>query len=116
MTTPYEGITSVALADPYHERVPLLEHRRHRSVNTSAPIRVADTGKAAWAEHAAHLGQRSDGLEEMHQHHMGKDGVEGAIGKGQPINICDLEADVHHPTRSTQFQRLCDLRRLLLPR
>ena len=107
--TAHEGIAAVALPDPYRKRVPLLKQWRRGRVDTSAPITVANPNNTAWAEHAAHLRQRSDRFAQMHQHHMGKDGVKGAIGKGQPIHISNLEAHVHHPTRSTQGLRLCDL-------
>jgi hypothetical protein len=106
----HEGVTAVALPDSNRKSIPLLEQRRRGRVNTSAPITVAHPGNTACSEHAAHLGQRSDGLAEMHQHHMGKDGVERAIEKGQPIDICNFEADVRHSTRRTQGLRLLDLR------
>ena len=43
---------------------------------------------------------------------MSKDGVEGAIGEGQAVDICNLEVRVRHPPRNAQSLCLCNLRRL----
>ena len=95
------AVAAIALPDPYRKCIPLLKQWCHRRVDTSAPITVANPSNAAQAEHAAYLHQRSDGFLQMHQHRVSKDGVEGAIGKGQAVDICNLEARVHHPLRNT---------------
>ena len=106
--TAHKGVAPIALPDPYRNGVPLLKQWCHGRVDTSAPITIPNSNNAVRPEHAAHLRQRSDGFTQMHQHRVSKDGVEGAIGKGQPVNIRNSEARVLHPTYSTQGMRLLD--------
>src|SRR5215471_12475872 len=48
----------------------------------------------------------------MHQHRVSKHGVEKAIGKGQAVDICNLEVRVRHPPCNAQSLCLRDLGRL----
>src|SRR5262249_35521682 len=95
--TAHKGVAPVVLSDAYRNCVPLLKQWCHGRVDTSAPITVANSSKAAWPEHASDLLQRPDWFTQMHQHRVSKHGVEKAIGKGQAVDICNLEVRVRHP-------------------
>jgi hypothetical protein len=58
-----------------------------------SPVEVLDGHTAARAENASHLGEGLLGIENVHQHTLGADGVERVIGKAERLGIAHLKGD-----------------------
>ncbi len=93
------GVAGAAFvgADAQQQGLRVLEQRGRGFHQHATPVEVADPDHACRSEHATELAQRREGIAQVGQHGVGKDGIEGAGGEGQFVGAALHKAHVADP-------------------